>query len=80
MNIETQDITISRILVPDEMHLGTCLIMDSHTDIICVKKHASIESIVDVMRVNSGPFYESIGKLSDLTIVNVIYIYDINDC
>ena len=50
--------------------------MDSHADISCVNKHAFIESIVEVMRVNAVPFEKCIGKISDLQIINAIYAYD----
>ena len=67
---------INPILIPDDMKLGSCLGMDSHLDTSCVNKHALIESIVEGMRGGAVPFYERIGKLSDLTIVNVIYEYE----
>ena len=46
VNIGTQEITINPILILDEMHLGTCLEMNTHADNICFNKHAFIESII----------------------------------
>ena len=43
VNIGTQDIRINPIIIPDEMHFGTCLVMYPHADTSCVKKHAFIE-------------------------------------
>ena len=43
VNIETQDITINPILIPDEIHLGTYLIMDSYADTRCVNKQKIVE-------------------------------------
>ena len=62
MNIGTQDITISPILSPDEMDLGTLLRMDSHADTRCINKHAFIESIVEISRFDAVPFDKTIGK------------------
>ena len=76
VNIGTQDITINPILKPDDMHLGTCLGMYSHTDTSYVNSHTFVESILEVMRVNAVPFNKKIGKLSYLPMVNAIYAYD----
>ena len=76
VNIITQDITINKILKPDDMYLGTCLGMYSHTDNKYVNNHTFVESILEVMRVYAVPFEKNIGKLSDLPIVNAIYAYD----
>ena len=76
MNIGTQDITINPIISSDEMHLGTRLGMNPHSNTSCVKKQAFIESIVEGMRVYSVPFDKIIGKLSDLLIVNAIYAHN----
>ena len=76
VNIGTQDIRIIPILSPDEIHLITSLIMDSHTDTRCVNKHQFVESVVEVMRVDTVIFGKSIGKLSTLPMVNAIYAYD----
>ena len=73
--IATQDITINPILSPDEMHLSTCLIMDSQTDTSCFNKHAFIELVVEGMIFDAVPFDETIVKLSDLPIFNTIYAY-----
>ena len=76
VNIGTQDITINPILKPDDMYIGTCLGMYSHTDNSCANNHAFVESILEAMRFDAVPFDESIGKTSDLPIVNAIYAYD----
>ena len=74
--IATQDITINPILGPDEMHLSTCLIMDSQTDTSCFNKHAFIELVVEGMIFDAVTFDKSIGKLGDVPIVNDIYAYE----
>ena len=76
VNIGTQDININPIIIPYYIHLGTRLVMDSHTDTSCVNKHAFIESIVEVMKVGSVPFESSIGKPIYLPIVDSIYAYE----
>ena len=59
-----------------EMELGTRMGMDSHADTTCVNKHAYIESVIEGITVDAIPFDSSIGKMSDLPIVNAIYAYD----
>ena len=76
VNIRTQDITLNQILKPDDMHLGTCLVMYSHTETSYVNNHKFVESILEVMRVYSVIFDKNIGKLSDLPIFNAIYAYE----
>ena len=76
VNIGTQDIKINKIIKPDYMHLGPCLGMYSHTDTSCANNHTFVASILEVMRVNAVPFDKSIGKTSDLPIVNAIYAYE----
>ena len=76
VKIGKQDITIDQIISPDEMHLGTRLKMDSHTDTRWDSKHTSIGSIVEGTRVDAVPFDESIGKLSDLLIINAMNAYE----
>ena len=76
VNIGTHDIIINPILSSDEMHLGIIIGIDSHTDNSYVKKYSFVESIVYLMRVDAVPFDKSIGKLSDLPIVNYLYSYD----
>ena len=76
VNIETPNITINPIIIPDDMHLGTTLRMDSHAYTICVNKHTFIESIVEVLTVDTVSFEKIIGKLSGLPIVNSTYAYD----
>ena len=76
VNIGTKEITINTILSPDKIHLSTRLGMDSNLDNRCVNKYSFIGSIVDLMRVDTVSFDKSIGKLSDLSIVNDIYTYD----
>ena len=67
---------INPILSPYDMHIYTFLVMDSHAYTRCVNKHEFIESIVEGMRVDEVPFYDIIGKLTDLPIINSIYAYD----
>ena len=74
--IATQDITINPILIPYEMHLSTFLIMDSQTDTGCFNKHAFIELVVEGMIFDAVTFDKSIGKISDLPIINSVYTYD----
>ena len=76
VNIITQDITINTTLKPDDVHLGTCLGMYSHTETSYVNNHTFVESILEVMRVYAVPFDKNFGKLSDVPIVNAIYAYD----
>ena len=76
MNIGTHDITVNPILGPDDMHIGTPLVMASHSDTRRVNKHAFIESIVEGVRVHPLQFYKSIVKRSDLPIVITIYAYE----
>ena len=76
VKIGKQDITIDQIISPDEMHLGTRLKMDSHTDTRWDSKHTFIGSIVEGTRVDAVPFDESIRKISELPIFNYIYAYN----
>ena len=76
VNIVTQDITIDTILSPDDMHLGNCLRMDSHTYTICVNIYIFIESTVGGMIFDEVTFDESIGKTIDLPVLNAVYSYD----
>ena len=75
VDIGTQDKNINSIISRDEIHLGTCLVMDSLVDISCVNKHAFIKAIAEVTRVDAVPFDKKIGKLGDLPIINAIYAY-----
>ena len=50
--------------------------MDSHADTTCVNKYAYIESIIEGHKVDAIPFDQSIGKLTNLPIVNAIYAFD----
>ena len=75
MNIGTQDIMINPTLSLYDMYLGTCLGMYSHADTDCVNKKTFIEKNLEVMRVDTFPFDEGIGKLGDLQIINSIYAY-----
>ena len=76
LNIGAYDKEINQVLSENELLKGTRMGMDSHADTTCVKKHAYTESIVEGMTVDAVPFDESIGKLSNLPIVNAIYAYD----
>lgn len=76
LNIGAYDKEINQALSETELLKGTKMGMDSHTDTICVNEHAYIESIVEDMTVDAVPFDESIGRLSDLPIVNAIYAYN----
>ena len=76
LNIGAYDKEINQALSETELLKGTKMGMDSHADTTCVNKHAYIESIVEGMTVDAVPFDESIGRLSDLPIVNAIYAYD----
>ena len=76
LNIGAYDKEINQALSATELLKGTKMGMDSHADTTCVNKHAYIESIVEGMTVDAVPFDESIGRLSNLPIVNTIYAYD----
>ena len=76
VNVGSYDKDVNPILSPDELIVGTRMGMDSYTDTTCVHKHAYIESIVEGFTVDSIPFDDSIGKLSDLPIVHAIYAYN----
>ena len=58
------------------MKTGTKMGMDSHADTTCINKHAFIESVIEGITVDAIPFDESIGKMSNLSIVHAIYAYD----
>ena len=70
------DHEINPILNSDDLIVGTRMGMDSHADTRCVSKHAYVESIVEGFTVDTIPFDKSIGKMSDLPIVNTIYAFD----
>ena len=63
------------MLEKGELIMGTRMGMDSHADTTCVNKHTYIESIIEGLTVNAIPFDSSIGKMSNLPIVNAIYAY-----
>ena len=67
---------INQILCDIDMKIGTKLGMDSHADTSCVNKHAFIEAIVDDMTVDAILFDETIGRLSNLSVVHAIYAFD----
>ena len=73
------DQSINPVLPKEELVHGTRMGMDSHADTTCVNKHAYIESVVEGMTVDAIPFDASMGKMSDLPIVNAIYAYDDKD-
>ena len=76
VNYTLHDKDINVPLTNDELIAGTHMGIDSHADTTCVNKHAHIESIVEGMTVDAIPFDQSIGKLTNLPIVNAIYAYD----
>ena len=76
VNIKSFDKDINLPLSAEEVTSGTNMGIDSHADTTCVNKHAYIESIVEGFTVDAIPFDKSIGKLTDLPIVNAIYAYD----
>ena len=73
--IGQHDKSINPMLEKGELSEGTRMGMDSHADTTCVNKHAYIESIIEGLTVNAIPFDSSIGKMSNLPIVNAIYAY-----
>ena len=76
VNMKSSDKDINTPLSSKELSTGTHMGMDSHADTTCVNKHAFIESIVEGFTVDAIPFDKSIGKLTDLPIVNAVYAYD----
>ena len=60
----------------EELNSGTHMGMDSHADTTCVNKHAYIESIIEGLTVSAIPLDSSIGKMSNLPIINAIYAYN----
>ena len=62
-NIGTQEITITQILSPDDINLGTHLRMDSHKDTSCDNKHVFIESMIEGMQIDAVPS-ENLFKIS----------------
>ena len=76
VNMKSFDKDINIPLSFEELSSGTNMGIDSHADTTCVNKHAFIESIVEGFTVDAIPFDKSIGKLTDLPIVNAIYAYD----
>ena len=76
VKIETQDIKINPILVPVEIHIGTLLVMDSHSYTTCMNKHSFIELILEGVIFNVVPFEKSIGILTNLPIIIAVYTYD----
>ena len=60
----------------EELNSGTHMGMDSHADTTCVNKHAYIESIIEGLTVGAIPLDSSIGKMSNLPIINAIYAYN----
>jgi hypothetical protein len=76
VNMKSFDKEINTPLSSEELSTGTHMGMDSHADTTCVNKHAFIESIVEGFTVDAIPFDKSIGKLTDLPIVNAVYAYD----
>ena len=70
------DSIINPPLSDEEMIAGTKMGIDSHADTTCVNKHAYVECIIEGCTVDAVPFDKSIGKLSNLPIVNAIYAYD----
>ena len=63
-------------MTAEDLQLGTRLGIDSYVDTSCVNNHAYIETIVDGITVDTIPFYENLGKPSNLPIVYSIYTYD----
>ena len=76
IDIGSFDSKINPVLSQEELRSGTRMGMDSHADTTCVNKHAYIESIVEGHTVGAIPFDQSIGKLTNLPIVNAIYAFD----
>ena len=76
VNMQSFDKDINTPLSAEEFSTGTHMGIDSHADTTCVNKHAFIESIVEGFTVDAIPFDKSIGKLTDLPIVNAVYAYD----
>ena len=67
---------INRPLNEGQMRTGCRLGCDSHADTCCVNEHAYIESVVEGMTVDAIPFDESLGKVSNLSIVHAILAID----
>lgn len=67
---------INRHLNEEQMRTGCRLGCDSHADTCCVNEHAYIESIVEGMTVDAIPFDDSLGKISNLSIVHAILAID----
>ena len=74
--IGKHDQLINPDLNKEEMDTGIRMGMDSHADTTCVNKHAYIESVIEGITVDAIPFDSSMGKMSDLPVVNAIYAYD----
>ncbi len=67
---------INAPLSEEKMKTGCRLGSDSHADTCCVNDHAYIETIVEGMTVDAIPFDESLGKVSNLSIVHAILAVD----
>lgn len=71
--------TVPEINLPlseEKMRTGCRLGCDSHADTCCVNEHAYVESIVEGMTVDAIPFDDSLGKVSNLSIVHAILAID----
>ena len=75
INVGAYDKDINPFLGTEETKTGTKMGMDSHADTTCLKKHASVESVIEGFTVDAIPFDDSIGKMSNLPIVHAIYAY-----
>lgn len=67
---------INAQLIEEKMKTGCRLGCDLHADTCCVNEHAYIESVVEGMTVDTIPFDESLGKVSNLSIVHAILAID----
>ena len=74
--IGSHDDSINPAMPKEELARGTRMGVDSHADTTCVNKHAHIESIIEGLTVDAIPFDSSMGKMSNLPIVNAIYAHD----
>ena len=66
-------------LLSDEMNDGCRLGIDSWADTSCAGKHAYVEEFISGASVTASGFTNSLGKLENLPIANVVYAYDTSD-
>ena len=63
-------------LSDQEMHAGAKLGWDIWADTGCAGRHAFVEDFIEGTTVTASGFANSLGKLKDLPLANIVYVYD----